>query len=330
MTLAGWLQIVFVFAIVIAAAWPLGILMARLFGRSELLPAEGTLYRIAGIDPKHEQSWAAYALGMLIFNFIGFVVLYLLQRLQFYLPLQPAGLCRHASRDLAFNTGVSFVTNTNWQSYGGETTLSHFSQMAGLTVQNFLSAATGIALAMALTRAFARSKRRRRSAISGSMSPGRPFTCCCRSRSSWRFELRRAGHAADARWAVRRPRSKAPSRRSRSARWPARKPSSSSAPMAAASSTSTPRIPSKTQRMGSNYLNIFAMLVVSAALVMFGQPRRRHAPGLGAAHRHDGDAYRRRRRRLLGGSLGQSDPAALGVDSPAAIWKARKCASARR
>jgi potassium-transporting ATPase potassium-binding subunit len=157
MTLAGWLQIILVFAIVIAAAWPLGLYMARLFGRTELLPAEGGLYRLAGIDPKREQSWMAYALAMLLFNFIGFVVLYLLQRLQFYLPLDPQGFSG-TSEHLAFNTAWSFVANTNWQSYGGETTMSHFTQMAGLTVQNFLSAATGIALAVAVTRAFARTE----------------------------------------------------------------------------------------------------------------------------------------------------------------------------
>ncbi|QIG52226.1 potassium-transporting ATPase subunit KdpA [Nordella sp. HKS 07] len=157
MTLAGWLQIILVFAIVIAAALPLGLYMARLFGRAELLPAEGGLYRLAGVDPKREQSWASYALAMLLFNFIGFVVLYLLQRLQFYLPLDPQGFSG-TSEHLAFNTAVSFVSNTNWQSYGGETTMSHFTQMAGFTVQNFLSAATGIALAVAVTRAFARTE----------------------------------------------------------------------------------------------------------------------------------------------------------------------------
>ena len=107
MTLAGWLQIILVFAIVIAAAWPLGLYMARLFGRPELLPAEGGLYRLAGIDPKREQSWMAYALAMLLFNFIGFVVLYLLQRLQFYLPLDPQGFSG-TSEHLAFNTAWSF------------------------------------------------------------------------------------------------------------------------------------------------------------------------------------------------------------------------------
>lgn len=157
MTLAGWLQIILVFAVVIAAAWPLGLYMARLFGRPELMPAEGGLYRLAGVDPRREQSWASYALAMLLFNFIGFVVLYLLQRLQFYLPLDPQGFSG-TSEHLAFNTAWSFVANTNWQSYGGETTMSHFVQMAGLTVQNFLSAATGIALAVAVTRAFVRTE----------------------------------------------------------------------------------------------------------------------------------------------------------------------------
>lgn len=157
MTLAGWLQIILVFAIVIAAAWPLGIGMARLFTRPEPSGLERGLYRIAGVDATKEQSWATYTLAMLAINFVGFVVLYLLQRVQFYLPLDPQGFAG-TSEHLAFNTAISFVTNTNWQSYGGETTMSHFVQMAGLTVQNFLSAATGIALAVAVTRAFARSE----------------------------------------------------------------------------------------------------------------------------------------------------------------------------
>jgi len=159
MTFAGWLQIILVFALVIAAAWPLGIFMARLFTRLQPTSLERGLYRLAGVDPAKEQSWATYTLAMLAINFIGFVVLYLLQRLQFYLPLDPQGFAG-TSEHLAFNTAISFVTNTNWQSYGGETTMSHFVQMAGFTVQNFLSAATGIALAVAVTRAFARSEAR--------------------------------------------------------------------------------------------------------------------------------------------------------------------------
>lgn len=157
MTLAGWLQILLVFVAVIAAAWPIGIGMARLFTRSEPMAFEGGLYRLAGVETAKEQSWAAYTLAMLSVNLAGFITLYLLQRLQYYLPLDPQGFAG-PSAHLSFNTAISFVSNTNWQSYGGETTLGHFVQMAGLTVQNFLSAATGIALAVALTRAFARSQ----------------------------------------------------------------------------------------------------------------------------------------------------------------------------
>ncbi|CAN5195303.1 potassium-transporting ATPase subunit KdpA [soil metagenome] len=156
MTFAGWLQIILLIAAVLLAAWPLGLFMARLFSRPDALAGEGGFYRLAGIDPRREQSWASYTLAMLAFNAIGFVFLYGLQRFQGILPLDPQGFGAVAE-PLAFNTAISFVTNTNWQSYGGETTMSHFVQMAGFTVQNFLSAATGIALAVAMTRAFARS-----------------------------------------------------------------------------------------------------------------------------------------------------------------------------
>ena len=141
---------------------PLGLFMARLFSNERtfltplLAPVEHGFYRLAGIDPAKEQSWLSYALAMLVFNAAGFVFLYALMRLQAVLPLNPQGFDPVAP-DLAFNTAISFVTNTNWQSYGGETTMGHLVQMAGLTVQNFLSAATGIALAIALVRAFARS-----------------------------------------------------------------------------------------------------------------------------------------------------------------------------
>jgi K+-transporting ATPase ATPase A chain len=162
MTLAGWLQILLVLAAVLAAAWPLGLFMARVFaGKTTFLtqafgPLERQLYRLSGVDRAKEQTWLQYTLALLFFSAAGFVLLYAMQRLQAFLPLNPQGFAGVPS-DLAFNTAVSFVTNTNWQSYGGETTLSHLVQMAGLTVQNFLSAATGIALALALTRAFARS-----------------------------------------------------------------------------------------------------------------------------------------------------------------------------
>ncbi|MBS7541405.1 potassium-transporting ATPase subunit KdpA [Ancylobacter lacus] len=162
MTALGWLQIAIILAIVLLTAAPLGAFMARLFGGEPtfltpvLGPVERALYRLAGVDPSREQSALGYTLAMLVFNAAGFALLYGLLRLQGVLPLNPLGFAG-LSPDLAFNTAVSFVTNTNWQSYAGETTMSLFSQMAGLTVQNFLSAATGLALAVALVRAFARS-----------------------------------------------------------------------------------------------------------------------------------------------------------------------------
>ncbi|WP_454917680.1 potassium-transporting ATPase subunit KdpA [Xanthobacter sediminis] len=162
MTLLGWLQIAIILALVVAAAVPLGGYMARIYAGERtmlsplLAPVERVLYRLAGVDPAREQGALAYTLGMLAFNAAGVVLLYALLRLQGILPFNPLGFGA-LSPDLAFNTAVSFVSNTNWQSYAGETTMSLFSQMAGLTVQNFLSAATGLALAVALVRAFARS-----------------------------------------------------------------------------------------------------------------------------------------------------------------------------
>ncbi|WP_159719019.1 potassium-transporting ATPase subunit KdpA [Geminicoccus flavidas] len=162
MTTDGWLQIALLFAVVLLAAAPLGGFMARLHaGERTLLtpllgPVERLLYRLAGVNPAAEQNWLGYTLGMLAFNAAGFLLLYLLLRFQGVLPLNPQGF-RGLAPDLAFNTAVSFVTNTNWQAYAGEVTMSHLSQMAGLTVQNFLSAATGLALALALVRGFARS-----------------------------------------------------------------------------------------------------------------------------------------------------------------------------
>jgi K+-transporting ATPase ATPase A chain len=162
MTLAGWLQILIVLSLVTAGAWILGSYMAAIFtGKRTVLtpvlaPIEGVINRLGGTHPQKEQDWKSYALAMLAFNAVGFISLYLLQRLQGILPLNPQGFAA-VPEALSFNTAMSFTTNTNWQSYGGETTMSHFVQMAGLTVHNFISAATGIALAVAFTRAFARS-----------------------------------------------------------------------------------------------------------------------------------------------------------------------------
>lgn len=162
MTAIGWLQIAFVFALVLICVKPLGAFMARVFSGERtflspvLAPVERGFYTLAGIDPAKEQGWRSYTMAMLAFSVAGFASLYGLMRLQDILPLNPQEFSAVAP-DLAFNTAVSFVTNTNWQSYGGETTMSHLVQMAGLAVHNFLSAATGVALALPMVRAFSRS-----------------------------------------------------------------------------------------------------------------------------------------------------------------------------
>jgi potassium-transporting ATPase potassium-binding subunit len=161
MTVNGWIQILLYCAIIVALVKPLGWYMTRVFtGECTLLspvlgPVERGLYVIAGTSDREEQHWTTYTAGMLLFNLAGFVLLFLLQRLQGSLPFNPAEMAA-VPPDLAFNTAASFMTNTNWQNYGGESTMSYFVQMAGLTVQNFVSAATGIALAVALIRGFAR------------------------------------------------------------------------------------------------------------------------------------------------------------------------------
>src|SRR5215213_5882403 len=145
MTLNGWLQIAVILATVLLTAIPLGAFMARVYaGKHTFLspvlgPIERGFYALGGVDPAREQNWRGYALAMLLFNGAGLLLLYGILRMQGLLPFNSQGFAG-LSPDLAFNTAVSFVTNTNWQSYGGETTMSHFSQMAGLTVQNFLSA----------------------------------------------------------------------------------------------------------------------------------------------------------------------------------------------
>src|SRR6266508_299038 len=160
MTANGWLQIAIYIVLVAAPVIPLGAFMAKVFaGESTfvsavLRPVETVCYRVSGVDPVREQNWLSYAFAALLFNLAGFLLLYALQRLQGVLPFNPQGLAG-VSPDLALNS-ISFTTNTNWQNYGGEITMSDLVQMAGLTVHNFVSAATGIAIAVALTRGFAR------------------------------------------------------------------------------------------------------------------------------------------------------------------------------
>ncbi|MBZ5561383.1 MAG: potassium-transporting ATPase subunit KdpA [Acidobacteriia bacterium] len=170
MTLSGVLYIVVFFLILLALTKPLGLFMANVFeGRRTFLhpllrPLESLIYRVCKIREDSEQRWTQYAASVLAFSLISFLFVYVIQRLQGLLPLNPVGFSTHhapgnataMTPDLAFNTAVSFMTNTNWQAYGGETTLSYFVQMAALTVQNFVSAAAGIAVAIALIRGFAR------------------------------------------------------------------------------------------------------------------------------------------------------------------------------
>ncbi|MBB2197295.1 MAG: potassium-transporting ATPase subunit KdpA [Gluconacetobacter sp.] len=161
MSLSGWITIAAFFLCVVAMTRPLGGYLQRVLeGQTHFLgrifgPLERGLYRIAGIRWEEEQSWMQYATGVVLFSAVSFVVVYALLRFQVLLPLNPAGLGPVAP-DLAYNTSISFVTNTNWQSYGGETTMSHLSQMLALAVQNFVSAAVGIAVAAAVIRGFAR------------------------------------------------------------------------------------------------------------------------------------------------------------------------------
>jgi K+-transporting ATPase ATPase A chain len=161
MTIIGWTQIILYCAIVVALTPVLGAYMTGVFNGERtflspvLRPVEAALYWAGGVDEKREQHWLTYTVAMLLFHVAGFAALYALMRLQDILPFNPAGQSAVAP-DLAFNTAISFITNTNWQNYGGEGTMSYLTQMLGLTHQNFLSAATGIVLAVALIRGFAR------------------------------------------------------------------------------------------------------------------------------------------------------------------------------
>jgi potassium-transporting ATPase potassium-binding subunit len=162
MTANGWFQILFFLALIFLVTKPMGVFMTRVFNRERtfmdpvLQPLEKLLYRVTGVDENHEMRWTEYAVSMLLFSLVSMLVLYLMERVQGFLPFNPQKLGAVSPAQLAFNTAASFTTNTNWQNYSGETTMSYFTQMAGLAYHNFVSAATGIALAIAFIRGIAR------------------------------------------------------------------------------------------------------------------------------------------------------------------------------
>jgi potassium-transporting ATPase potassium-binding subunit len=162
MTANGWFQILLFLALVLLVTKPMGVFMTRVFNREKtfmdpvLRPMERLLYRVTGVDESHEMRWTEYAISMLLFSVVSMIVLYLIERLQGYLPFNPQKLGAVNPPALAFNTAASFTTNTNWQNYSGETTMSYFTQMAGLAYHNFMSAAVGIVLAIAFIRGIAR------------------------------------------------------------------------------------------------------------------------------------------------------------------------------
>src|SRR5882757_8554976 len=161
MTTNGILQILFYLVVLTLLAKPMGIYLLRVYNGEKtfldflLKPVERLIYKLTRVDWAQEMNWKQYGIAMLIFSLISTLALYLMQRAQFYLPLNPQGF-PGTSEHLSFNTAVSFVTNTNWQSYAGESTMSYLTQMAGLTVQNFKSAAIGMALAMVFIRGISR------------------------------------------------------------------------------------------------------------------------------------------------------------------------------
>lgn len=162
MTANGWFQILFFLLLIFLVTKPMGLFITRVFNREKtfldlvLRPIERLLYRVTAVDENHEMRWTEYAISMLLFSAVSMIVLYLMQRLQAYLPFNPQKLGAVSPAHVAFNTAASFTTNTNWQAYAGETTMSYFTQMAGLSYHNFVSAAVGIALAIAFIRGIAR------------------------------------------------------------------------------------------------------------------------------------------------------------------------------
>jgi hypothetical protein len=165
MTTNGWLQIIIFLAVIFAITKPLGIFMSRVFRGEKTLfdfalrPIERLLYRVTGVDEKHEMRWTEYASSMLLFSAASMLLLYLIERVQQWMPLWNPQKLAGVPPALAFNTAASFTTNTNWQNYSGEAVMSYFTQMAGLAYHNFVSAAVGLALAIAFVRGIARTEK---------------------------------------------------------------------------------------------------------------------------------------------------------------------------
>src|ERR1700686_2001798 len=161
MTANGWLQILLLLGVTLAVTKPLGIFMTRVFNREKtfldpvLRPIEKLVYRLTGVDEQQEMRWTEYTVAMLLFSGVSMALLYLIERTQQWLPFNPRKMV-NVPPALAFNTAASFTTNTNWQNYSGESTMSYFTQMAGLAYHNFTSAATGIVLALVIIRGLAR------------------------------------------------------------------------------------------------------------------------------------------------------------------------------
>src|SRR5580692_9233989 len=164
MTVNGWIQILLFLLLIFAVTKPLGVFMTRVFNRERTFldplarPVERLLYRVTGVDENHDMRWTEYAVSMLMFSGVSMLVLYLIERVQQWLPWNPQKFGAVA-QNLAFNTAASFTTNTNWQNYGGESTMSYLTQMAGLAYHNFASAAVGIALAIAFVRGISRQEK---------------------------------------------------------------------------------------------------------------------------------------------------------------------------
>src|ERR1700704_3973188 len=165
MTINGWLQIILFLALIFAVTKPMGIFMTHVFNREKtfmdpvLRPLERLLYRVTGVDETHDMRWTEYAVSMLLFSVVSMLVLYLIQRVQGFLPFNPQKFGPVSPAHLAFNTAASFTTNTNWQAYSGESTMSYFTQMAGLAYHNFASAAVGIAGAIGFIRGVAQKEK---------------------------------------------------------------------------------------------------------------------------------------------------------------------------